>query len=91
MGVCASVRFKHEGIDINSMEMSMPNRKAWQSGDFILTFMMWAVMMVAMMTSSATPMILMFARLNRQRQADHQRVTHTVGRLIILCQKKYTG
>ena len=55
------------GIDINSMGMSVPNQQAWQSGDFVLTFMMWAVMMVAMMTPSASPMILMFARLNRQR------------------------
>jgi predicted metal-binding membrane protein len=67
-----------EGMDINSMEMSMPNRQAWQSGDFVLTFMMWAVMMVAMMTPSATPMILMFARLNRQRQADQTPISATM-------------
>lgn len=66
------------GIDIKSTEMSMPNQQAWQSGDFILTFMMWAVMMVAMMTPSATPMILMFARLNRQRQSDQTPIPATM-------------
>jgi len=40
--------------------------------------MMWAVMMVAMMTPSATPMILMFARLNRQRQADQTPIPATM-------------
>jgi predicted metal-binding membrane protein len=66
------------GMNINSMEMSMPNLQAWQSGDFVLTFMMWAVMMVAMMTPSATPMILMFARVNRQRHIDHTPVPTTI-------------
>ncbi len=42
------------GMDINTMEMSRPNMQAWQSGDIVLTFMMLAVMMVAMMTPSAT-------------------------------------
>lgn len=55
------------GMDFNQMEMSMPNMRAWGSTDIVLTFIMWAVMMVAMMTPSATPMILMFARVNRQQ------------------------
>ncbi len=65
------------GMDTNSTGMSMPNRQAWQSSDFVLTFMMWAVMMVAMMTPSATPMILMFARVNRQRQIDNTPIPAT--------------
>jgi predicted metal-binding membrane protein len=36
--------------------------------DFWLTFMMWAVMMVAMMLPSASPMILTYARLARGRK-----------------------
>lgn len=65
------------GMDINNMEMSMPTQ-AWRSGDILLTFLMWAVMMVAMMTPSATPMILMFARVNRQRQADQTPIPTTI-------------
>lgn len=56
------------GMDINPMEMSVPTTQAWRSGDILLTFLMWVVMMVAMMTPSATPMILVFAKVNRQRQ-----------------------
>lgn len=54
----------------SNMEMSMPNTQSWRSHDIILTFTMWSVMMVAMMTPSATPMILIFARVNRQRHSD---------------------
>ncbi len=48
-------------------EMAMPQMQAWGVADFVLTFGMWAVMMVAMMTPSAAPMILMFAGVNRRR------------------------
>jgi predicted metal-binding membrane protein len=49
-------------------EMAMPHIQAWGVADFSLTFGMWAVMMVAMMTPSAAPMILMFAGINRRRR-----------------------
>lgn len=58
------------GMSVGNMEMSMPNTQSWRSGDIILTFIMWSVMMVAMMTPSAVPMILIFARANRQRHSD---------------------
>lgn len=51
-------------------EMSMPMMQAWTNQDFFINFLMWAVMMVGMMTPSASPMILLFARVNRQRQSD---------------------
>ncbi len=66
------------GMDINSTEMSMPTTQAWQSGDILLTFMMWAVMMVAMMTPSATPMILTFAKVTRQRQTGRTPIPATI-------------
>ncbi len=58
--------------DMQSMEMAtevaMPQtQEAWSVTNFALTFVMWAVM-VAMMTPSAAPMILMFAGINRRRQ-----------------------
>jgi predicted metal-binding membrane protein len=49
-------------------EMAMPRMQAWGASDLSLTYVMWAVMMVAMMTPSAAPMILMFAGINRRRQ-----------------------
>ena len=48
------------------MEMAMPNMQVWGITDFLFMFIMWAVMMVAMMTPSAAPMVLMFSKFNRQ-------------------------
>jgi predicted metal-binding membrane protein len=50
------------------MEMAMPRMQSWEAIDFILRFVMWAVMMVAMMVPSAAPMVLMFATVNRRRR-----------------------
>ncbi len=44
----------------------------WTGFDFLLMFLMWAVMMVAMMVPSAAPMILLFAAIRRkQRERGH--------------------
>jgi predicted metal-binding membrane protein len=59
------------------MEMVMPRTQGWGTVDLILMFVMWAVMMVAMMTPSATPMILMFSRINRSRHAKRDPIVAT--------------
>ncbi len=59
------------------MTMAMPQMKPWSLQDFSLTFLLWAVMMVAMMVPSATPMILIFATVNRKRLAEHTPVIRT--------------
>lgn len=51
-------------------EMALPQMRSWGVADFVLMFVMWAAMMVAMMTPSAAPMVLMFANLNRRRRAQ---------------------
>ena len=43
-----------------------PRIQPWTLGEFGLTFLMWAVMMAGMMTPSAAPMILIYARVARQ-------------------------
>jgi len=47
--------------------MSMPMAEPWSADRFLLTVAMWAVMMVAMMVPAASPMILIFATINRRR------------------------
>ncbi len=47
-----------------------PILRAWTVGDFTFIFLMWAIMMVGMMTPSATPMILIYARVARQSALD---------------------
>jgi predicted metal-binding membrane protein len=55
-----------------AMDMSTPQMVSWTALDFVLTFMMWAVMMVAMMVPSAAPMILVFATVSRRQRAQHR-------------------
>ena len=64
------------------MEMAMPQMQAWGATDIALTFVMWVVMMVAMMTPSAAPMILMFAGVNRRRW--EQQVPHVPTSVFLL-------
>ncbi len=51
------------------MAMCMVNMKPWSADDLAALFAMWAVMMVAMMLPSASPLILAFSGVNRTRQA----------------------
>ncbi len=52
--------------------MMMPATHPWGITGFITMFTMWSIMMVAMMLPSATPMILLFARVN-QKQLEQGR------------------
>jgi predicted metal-binding membrane protein len=60
---------KASAMDL-STSMAMVNMRSWSVGDFALMFVMWAVMMVAMMLPSAAPMILLFAAVNRKRREN---------------------
>jgi predicted metal-binding membrane protein len=60
-----------------AMAMAMPHMHAWGATEVFFTWVMWAVMMVAMMTPSAAPMILTFAAVNRRRQAQQGRLVPT--------------
>ena len=57
-------------LQMSAMPMSgmgMPQWRPWGAVDFFLMFLMWAVMMVAMMVPSASPMIVTFASVHRRR------------------------
>jgi predicted metal-binding membrane protein len=51
------------------MDMAMPRVQGWGAGDLLLTFLMWAVMMAAMMVPSVSPMVLVFTGMLRKRAA----------------------
>jgi predicted metal-binding membrane protein len=59
------------------VEMSMPNMDAWELPDLLLVFVMWAIMMLAMMLPAATPMVLLFATVNRNYQERHRPFVRT--------------
>ncbi len=54
------------------MGLAMAQLRSWSVADFGLMFLMWAVMMTAMMVPSAAPMILLFATVNRRRREQEQ-------------------
>ena len=57
--------------DMPSMPgMAMPAMHAWSWVEIGALVVMWAVMMIAMMTPAAAPMILMFATIHRRRAAE---------------------
>ena len=57
--------------------MFMPHAGPWSLTEFWLLFVMWAVMMVAMMLPSATPLIMMFAASSRGGRTNGLAVSAT--------------
>ena len=53
--------------DTTMAAMGMVMDQPWGLGDLLLTFVMWAVMMVGMMAVSALPVLLLFAGMQAQR------------------------
>jgi predicted metal-binding membrane protein len=62
-------------------DVAMPQMQSWGAVEFLLLFVMWAIMMVAMMVPSVAPLLLMFARANRQKGGS--RVVGSAGILLL--------
>src|SRR5437762_1815279 len=63
----------HTGVcQCAGMKMSGPDTQSWSATTLLPLFLMWAEMMVAMMTPSAAPMILTFAMVNRKRREQER-------------------
>ena len=52
--------------------MSMPTMMQWSTADVIFMFIMWAVMMFAMMLPSVTPTVMIFGRVREKREVAGQ-------------------
>lgn len=53
------------GAGSHDMVMA-PEPRSWTMTEFAVMFSMWVIMMIGMMTPSASPMILLYARVGRQ-------------------------
>lgn len=60
---------KHRGDAMRMAHTAMMQPAVWTPGYALLMVLMWWIMMVAMMLPSASPMILLFARVQRKEQA----------------------
>lgn len=58
------------GMDMPGMAGTVASPLAWSPGDAALVFTMWFVMMVGMMLPSASPMVLLYARVGRHAEAQ---------------------
>jgi predicted metal-binding membrane protein len=66
------------GMDMGAeMAMAMSQMTTWGALDLVLLFVMWSVMMVAMMVPSASPLMLLFAKINRRRREREDPVVPT--------------
>ena len=71
--------------NMHLVDMWMPPRsgmRAWTAWDFFMLFIMWFSMMIAMMTPTAVPMVMMFAAVNRQKKLKGQPYAKTFTFLI---------
>jgi predicted metal-binding membrane protein len=59
--------------------MGMADMAAWGAAEFVMLFLMWAVMMVAMMLPSATPIILLVVGTYRRRGTGSPVLTMAFG------------
>lgn len=72
------------GMDMSGFRMipagqglMMPAVDPWQPVEFMFVFVMWAIMMVGMMTPSVAPMVLLYARVGRQAATQGKTFANT--------------
>ncbi len=65
--VCRQARGM-EHMNLSSTMCSMPRVSSWNIADLFSLFVMWVVMMIAMMLPSVTPMALLFSKVHRTRR-----------------------
>ena len=71
------------GMDLPDMPgMVMLRDHAWAPLDVVPLFVMWTVMMIAMMVPAATPMVLTFAAVQRKRREQERATVPTVAFLL---------
>ena len=73
------------GINMTGLRMipsgiglMMPADMPWRAMEFAFVFAMWTVMMVGMMTPTAAPMFLVYARVGRQTEPHGKSLRATV-------------
>jgi len=66
--------------NMHLVDMWMPPRggtRAWAGFDFFMLFLTWFTMMIAMMTPTIGPMVMMFTTVNKSKKQKQQPYAHT--------------
>ena len=77
-------------MDVGIGMIIMPAMQHWTAWDLVLVFLMWAIMMVAMMVPAASPVILLFAEVNRRRN-EQQGTFVATGQFLLGYLTAWTG
>ena len=67
-----------EAASMNCCKVLSAQKSGGDFGQLMTLFVMWAVMMVAMMVPSVAPMVLVFAKVNRTRLEKERPYVPTV-------------
>lgn len=54
------------------LDPAAPHMLTWGAGDVLMMFIMWTIMMIAMMTPSASPMVLTFYQVHKKRKGGNE-------------------
>ena len=73
------------------MDVAMPHPASWDVGYLGFLFVMWSIMMVAMMVPSAAPMAMTFATVNRKRREARRADLFPVGVFVLGYLVVWTG
>jgi predicted metal-binding membrane protein len=65
-------------MDFGMDMVIMPAMQHWTARELLLVFLMWTIMMVAMMVPSASPAIIIFAEINRRRREQRAPIERTI-------------
>ncbi len=66
------------GLIDTMLKWMPPSNGIWVLNDFLLLFLMWAVMMIAMMTPSILPMLFLFTTLNARNKSNGKPTSSTL-------------
>jgi len=84
----------HEAWEMESMDMhmsmEMPGMSIWGPAELFFLFLMWSVMMAAMMIPSVSQVVLLYARYVRTK-GDGGRVVHLTGLFVLGYLASWTG
>jgi len=72
MSQSMSMDSKKTGVIDTILMWMPPSQGEWVFKDFLLLFIMWSVMMIAMMTPSILPMVMLFTALNANKKRNNQ-------------------
>jgi predicted metal-binding membrane protein len=86
--ICMDWGMRHMDVGMNMV--IMPAMQHWTAWDLALVFLMWVVMMVAMMIPSVSPVILLFTEVNRRRN-EHQDTFLSTGQFLLGYLTAWTG